>query len=169
MMVHDNHIRVGSTLVHSGNETAVEVRALLTGAGFSAGVEPAPEFGTVGQKTKFRPIARFRQTLPIANLREPIEFLEPFEDRLTLHLLQLGPAQEVRASFHHRYFQIRREMFLNEGYILVEQLLLQRLRRRGYHDSASAADCRNQIGESFSRPGPRLYEQMLLGAERLVQ
>ena len=52
-------------------------------------------------------------------------------------------AEEVRAALHEGNLQIGREVFLQEGNVFLEELLLQGLRRRGDNHATAAANRRD--------------------------
>ena len=59
-------------------------------------------------------------------------------------------------------------MFLQEGYVFIEELLLQRFRRRGNHHPPPAANRRDQVRQSFSRPGSGLDDGVLPLLKRFI-
>src|ERR1700693_2185360 len=102
MMIHNDEVRFLGPLVHGGDKAALEFRALLAGAKVAARVDAVPHFGTVGKKRELAPVARFGQLLPVADLRKPIDFIEPLQSWLALHQVDLLTAQEIRAPLHQR-------------------------------------------------------------------
>ena len=150
MVVDDDQVRFMSPLVHRGDEAALEFRALLPGAEVAARVDAIPKLGVVGKERQLAAITRFGQLLPVAYLREPVDLVDSFQNRLALHLMDLVPAKEICAALHQGRFQIRREMLLQEGNVLLEELLLKRF-GSGRNDHASAAANRgHQVGERLS-------------------
>ena len=90
------------------------------------------------------------------------------QNRLPLHLVNLLPAEEVGAAFHHRYFQIGGKMLLHKRHIFGVELFLQRFRGRGDHHAAPAANRRYQIGQRLARSRPGLHQKVPLFAEGLL-
>ena len=106
--------------------------------------------------------------LPLLDLREPVHLVHPFQHRLAHHLMHLLPAKKIRPPLHQRRFQIRREMFLQKGNILLKKLLLKRFRGSRNHHPPPAANRRNQIRQRLPGPGPRLDHHMLMLLKRVV-
>ena len=107
-------VRFLRALVHGGDEAALEFRALLAGAQIAARVDAIPKLGVVGKKSELAAIAGFRKLLPVANLREPVYFVDALQHRLPVHLVHLLTAEKIGAALHQRSFQIGREMLLQE-------------------------------------------------------
>ena len=120
MMIDDDQVGFVRPLVHRRDEATLKFRALLPGTQVAARVDAIPKLGVVGQERQFAAIAGFRQLLPVFNLRKPVDFVDPFQDRLALHLMDFLPAKEIRAALHQRRLQIGREMLLQEGNVLLE-------------------------------------------------
>src|ERR1700730_13445179 len=110
MMIDNDEVRLLGPLVHGGDEAALEFRALLAGAKVAACVDAVPHFGTIGKKRELAAVARFGQLLPVADLREPIDFIEPLQSRLALHQVNLLTTQEICSPLHQGGLQIRRKM-----------------------------------------------------------
>jgi hypothetical protein len=113
-------------------------------------------------------VARLGQLFPIADLREPVNLVNSFQTRLGLHLVHFLPAQKVGAALHQGGLQIRREMLLQEGHVLLEELLLERLGRRRNHHAAAAANRCNQIGERLAGARAGFDDDVLVLRECLV-
>ena len=127
-----------------------------------------PQFRVVWQERQLTAISSFRQLAPIAYLREPVDLVNAFQHRLPLHLIHFRATKKVVAPLHQRRFQIRSKMFLQEGHILIEELLLQRFRRRGNHHPPPATNRRDQVRQSFSRPGSGLDDGVLPLLKRFI-
>ena len=151
MMIDDDDVRRCGALVHVGDEAAAELRTLLPGAGLAPCVELLPQFSVIGQEVEFGAVARLGHFFPLAHLREPIDFVHPLQHRLAFHQVHLLPAEEIPAALHHRNFDFRCEVLLQEGNVLVEELLLQGLGCRGDHHAPPAADRREQVGQRLTR------------------
>ena len=102
------------------------------------------------------------------DLREPIHLVHALQHRLIVHLMHLLPAQKIVAPLHQRRFQLRREIFLQEGNVFLKELLLQRFRRGGNHHAPPAANRRNQIRQRFSRSRAGLDDRVLVPLESLL-
>ena len=168
MMIDDDHIRVGGPPVHRRNEASLELHAFLPGASFAPGVQPRPQVRLVGQKAQFRPVAGLGQAPPVANLANQSSLFQAPQYRLPLHLVNLMPAEEVRAAFHHRYFQFGGKMLLHKRHIFGVELFLQRLGRRGDHHAAPTANGGYQIGQRLARSRSCFHQQMSLFAEGVL-
>ena len=162
MMIDDNHVRFVRPLVHCGDEAILEFGALLAGAGIAPRVEPMPQIGVIGQKIQLSAIASLRQFLPVANLREPVHLIHALQHLLSGHHMHFVPAEKIVSPLHQRHFQFRRKMFLQEGNVLVEELLLERFRGRGNHHAPPAAYCRQKIRERFPGSSARFDQRMLV-------
>src|SRR5579862_4680538 len=161
-VIHDNQIRFLRPLVHRRDEAVLEFRALLPRAKIAARVNPVPKLGIVRQKGQFAPVARLRQFFPILDLREPIHLVDALQHRLPHHLVHLFPAEKVRPPLHQRCFQIRCEMFFQEGNVFLKQLLLKRLRRSRNHHPPPAAYRGNQIRQRLASSGASFDHHMLM-------
>src|SRR6185437_6338472 len=106
--------------MHRRDEAALKFGALLAGAEIAAGVDSIPKLGVVRQERQLAAVTRLRELGPIADLREPVDFVDAFQRRLAVHLMHLLPAQKIRAALHHRGFEIGREMLLKERNILLK-------------------------------------------------
>ncbi len=142
----------------------IELRAFLTRTRVAARVEPLPQIGIVRQKIEFRAVARFRHFFPVANLVEPVQFIQALQHGLVGHPVHFFAAQEIPAPLHHRHFQPRREMFLEKRNVLFVKLLLQGFCGRGNHHGAPAADRGDQVRQRFPRAGAGLDDQVALFA-----
>ena len=78
------------------------------------------------------------------------------------------PAKKVGAALHQRGLQIRREMLLQEGHVLLEQLLLERFGCCRNDHAAPAANRGNQIGKRLSGAGTRFDDHMLVFCECVI-
>ncbi len=165
VVIHDDEVGFLRALVHGGDETLLKFGALLAAAEVAARVDAVPEFRVVGKKRELAAIAGFGQLAPVANLREPVDFVHAFQDGLAFHLMHFLPAQKIGAALHQRRLQVGREVLLQEGNILLEELLLQRFRGGGDHHAPAAANRRNQIGERLAGAGARLDHDMLMVLE----
>jgi len=67
-----------------------------------------------------------------------------------------------------RNLQLARKILLQEGNVFGEELLLERLRRRGDHHALPAADRRHQVRQRLARARPRLDNGVLLPPERFL-
>src|SRR5579862_7243146 len=167
-VVHNNQVRFLRPLVHRRDETVLKLRAFLSRAKIAARVNPVPKLGVVRQKSQFAAVARLRQLLPILDLREPVHFVDAFQHRLPHHLVYLLTAEKIRSPLHQRRFQIRREMFLQEGNVLLKKLLLKRFCCGRNHHPPPAANCRNQIRQRLPSSRPRFDHHMLMFLKRIV-
>ena len=147
---------------------SLEFRALLSRASVAARVDAVPQFRVIRQKSQLArsPVSvSFSQSRICANQSTSSM---PFSTGWSVHLVHFLPAQKIRAALHHRHFQIRREMFLQEGNVLLEELLLQRFRRRGNHHAPPAANRRNQIRQRLSGSRARFHDRVLVLRESVV-
>ena len=168
MVIHDDQVRFLRALVHRGDEAALEFGALLAGAKIAARVDAIPQLGVVGEERQLVAVARFGQLFPVADLREPVNLVDSLQDRLALHLMHFLAAEKIRAALHQRGLQIRREVFLQEGNVLLEELLLQRFGRRRNDHAPSAANRGNQIRERLAGAGAGLDHDVLMLRESVV-
>src|ERR1043166_473324 len=67
VMIHDHDIGIDSALPHAGQETGLEVRALLAEASVRARIDVPPEGKIFRKVRKFRPVARFGFRYPPKN------------------------------------------------------------------------------------------------------
>ena len=154
-------------LVHRGDEAAVEIRRTSA----RCRVRCRASIRSQSSASSGRNVSSLRSPvsvsfLPIADLRKPVDLVHAFQHRLPFHLVDLLPAQKIRAALHQRDLQIRREMLLQEGHVFVEELLLKRFRRRRDDHAPPAANRRNQIRERLARAGARLDHHVLMLLER---
>ena len=167
-MIHDDEVRVLRALVHGGDEAAVEFRALLAGAQIAARVDAIPKVGVVGKKSEFVAIAGFGKLRPVANLREPVHFVDALQHRLPVHLVHLLTAQKIGAALHQRGFQVGSEMLLQERDVFLEELLLQRFRGRRNDHAPSAANRGQKVSQRLARAGAGFDQGVLVFLEGLV-
>ena len=168
MMIDDDQVRFLRALVHRGDEAALKFGALLAGAEVAARVDAIPQLGVVGKKRQLAAVAGFGQLFPIADLREPVHFVDALQDGLALHLVHFLPAQKIGAALHQRGFQIRREMLLQEGHVLLEELLLKRFGGRRNDHAAAAANRGNQIRQRLACARARFDDDVLVLRESFV-
>ena len=64
VVVDDDDVARGGLLVHAGDEAALELRALLAGAEFAAGIELGPGGAVFGELCGFRRGRRFGWSSP---------------------------------------------------------------------------------------------------------
>ena len=127
-----------------------------------------PQFRVVRQKSQLGTVACLRQFFPVADLREPIHFVNAFQQRLPFELVYFLPAQKIVAPLHQRHFQVRRKIFLQKWHILIEQLLLQGLCSCRNDDASPAANRRNQIRQGLAGPSARLDNRVLMLLKSLI-
>src|SRR5580658_8537415 len=168
MMIHDDQVRFLRALFHRRQEAALEFRALLSGAKVAARVNAVPQFRVIRQKSQLGAVTRLRQLFPVADLREPVHFVNALQQRLPFELVHFLPAQKIVAAFHQRGPQVRRKMLLQERHVLIKQLFLQGFRGGGNHDAPPAAYGRNQICESLARAGSRFDDRVLMLLKSLI-
>ena len=145
VMIDDDQVRFLGALVHRGKET------LLKFAGISgrSRCRGARRCATTAPNRPARNVSSARSPVsvsfrPIANLAESVDFLHALQHGLVGHGVHLCEAQEIGAAFHHRDFQFRSEVLLQERDVFLKELFLKRFRGGGDHDAAAAADCGEQ-------------------------
>jgi len=74
MMIHDDQVGLGGTLVHGRDEAAIELRTSLSRAGIPPRVKSLPKVGIIGQKVELGAVARVGYQLaptisPVADVR----------------------------------------------------------------------------------------------------
>ena len=79
------------------------------------------------------------------------------------------PTEKIGAALHQGGLQIRREILLQEGHVLLEELLLQRLGRRRNDHTAAAANRGDQVGERLAGASARFNDDVLVLRECLVR
>ena len=125
MVIHNDQIGLFGPLLHGGQETLIEVRALLAGAGVAPRIHARPQIRIVREKRQLTAVARFREFRPVADLLERVDFFHPFQHGLVGYLMELRKAQEVRSPLHHRHSQVGRKVLLQKGNVFLVELFLQ--------------------------------------------
>src|SRR3989304_3819698 len=168
MGVADPPVRPRRPPVHRRDEAAVELRALLPGAGVAPRVDPRPEGDGVGEVAELGAVAGFRRLFPLADAGVVVELLQALEHRLVLEVVEFLPAEEVRPALHVAGADFGVEVLLQKRDVLEEKLLLEGFRPRRDDHLAAAAQRGDEIGKRFTCAGARFDDEMLFLLEGLL-
>ena len=138
-MVHDDDVALGGAAAHLGDEAALELLAVGANAAVGARVQLGPEMAVVGHLRQFRAVAGFGGLLPVADDAEVVDLLQPVQHRLGGEVVELLAAEIIAASLHVADAQFA-QVFSQEGNVLEEELLLQRLGSGGDDDALARSE-----------------------------
>ncbi len=100
VVVDDDDVARLRALVHGGDEAALELRTLLSGAQLAARVDLGPGGAGFGQRLDFAAVAGFGGLLPFANDAEVGDFFQAVEDGLLFGVVNFLAAGVVAAALH---------------------------------------------------------------------
>src|SRR5258708_26103100 len=124
MVVYDDDVALHRAPVHLGDEAALPLLALLSGAAVGARIELLPELIGFRQLLELGAVAAFCNRLPLSNLAILLDLLQSVEHRLIREVLELLPAEIVVAPLHVADPQLA-QVLLQEGNVFEEELLLK--------------------------------------------
>ena len=87
-------------LVHGGDEAALELRTLLSGAQLAARVDLGPGGASFGERLNLGAVAGFGGLLPLADDAEVGDFFQAVEDGLFFGVVNFLAAGVVAAALH---------------------------------------------------------------------
>jgi hypothetical protein len=163
-VVDDHEVGVRGAFARRLGEARRDERAAAAGAAVRTDGELGPE-----RRRRFE-----RELRPVAGLglvqerlhRLPRLGVAPVGEEKRLEALQGTPAEVVRAPLQDADVDLGAERGRRDRHVLVEQLLLERLRRRRDHHALPRGERRHEIGEALPHPGPGLGDEVLARRER---
>ena len=145
-------------VAHPGDVAGVVVLALGADACVGTAVHLGPQRGALGNAFKLGAVAGFRPLLPGAQDVELGPVLAAAGGG-ALHEGVVAPqAKVVGQPLHARGVDRLAERALQQGQVVVHDLVLERTRAGRHDDLAPAGQRRDQIGERFAGPGARFRE-----------
>jgi hypothetical protein len=85
-----------------------------------------------------------------------------------LEALQLAPAEVVGAALQHLHVDLAADRGGGDGHVVVQELLLQGLRRRRDDDPLPGFEGRHEVGKALPHARSRLGDEVLAEAERAL-
>jgi hypothetical protein len=166
VMVDDHDVAGLGALVHQGEEAALVLLALLAGAKIAAGVDLGPGSALFRQLLDLRAVADFGGLLPGLDHLEIGDFLQAGQHCLAVGVVNLLAAGIVVAALHIADAQGAREMLLQEGDVLEEELFLQILGAGGNHNAFAGKDRGHQVSQRFAGARAGFRDQMFAVGQR---
>ena len=160
MMIDDEDVGFRRALVHQSDEAALELRALLAGAGLAARVDARPELARIPQIVEFGAVAALRVCFPLADLRVHVDFFHAGENGLLFDVVEFLPAEVVLAALHERDAHFGKKFF-QEGNVFEKNLLLKIFRSRRDDDALPEAQDWHEISQRLAGPRARFNDEML--------
>ena len=162
-VVRDHEVGLRGALAGRLGEAAGDERAAAAGTAICADRQLGPQ--RLGRlERELGPVTGLGLVEPALH-RLPRAPVAPFGEQEGLEALKLAPAEVVLAALQHDHVDLAADRRRGDRDVLVQELLLQRL-RRGRDDHALARlERRDQVGEALADAGARLGDEMLAGRE----
>ncbi len=161
MVIHNDDVGFQGSLSDPRHKTTIEVRALLTRAGFPARIQVAPQQQLVRKLLQLRAISGFGLSRPIPDLGQILGIMPRKEVSLSIDLGQLFQTEVVTAAFHVTDRQLATQRLLQKRDVLEKKLFLQVFGAGGDDYPLAAENAGKQIGQSLTCPCARLDAKMM--------
>src|SRR5207302_1715567 len=140
MMIHNNNVGFHRLLPRECEEASIVILALRAQASLAPRIHARPEIGILAGRSQFRAITGFCLLRPIENGLKRTKFARA-EKTFGMQRLELQAAKVVVPTLEVRRLNRPADDTLQQRDVLVENLVLERLRASRYENSPSVQQC----------------------------